>query len=291
MGNAYDLMEKGGQAGRPPQEEFDKEAWAQRKRKEREGVFALADETALRLNADPRARRGYAATMAALPSHSATNALLVFAQRPGATQIGDSAFWSQKGASIKKGERAISILEPGREYVRDDGSIGNFYDVRKVFDVSQTTARERLGRRNGVSDVLTALVMRSPAAIEPSDGPVEGSVRYDTAAGVIAVERGLSDKALLDGLLVEQAHAFMANGDPAYDRSAHHPQAVLAAAAAAKRFGLEGPDVDIPPLGGPEADARGIRNALNEARGASSDISSRLGEALARARSRDAQAR
>ena len=207
MSNAYDLMEHGAAQEQQPQGGFDKESWAQRKRQEREGVFALADETALRLNADAGARKGYAATMAALPTHSATNVLLVYAQRPGAQRLGDSAFWSQNGASIKKGERGISILEPGREYVREDGSIGNFYDVKKVFDVSQPTARERLGRRNDPSDVLAALVMRSPVAIEPQDAPVEGSVKYDSARDCILVERGLGDKQLLDGLLIEQAHA------------------------------------------------------------------------------------
>lgn len=287
MSNAYDLMEHGAVQEQQPQGGFDKEAWAQRKRQEREGVFALADETALRLNADAGARKGYAATMAALPTHSATNVLLVYAQRPGAQRLGDSAFWSQNGASIKKGERGISILEPGREYVREDGSIGNFYDVKKVFDVSQTTARERLGRRNDPSDVLAALVMRSPVAIEPQDAPVEGSVKYDSARDCILVERGLGDKQLLDGLLIEQAHASMANGDRSYDRAAHEPQALLAANVVAKRFGLEGPDIDIPPFAGHDADARDVRNALNDARSASLDVASRVGEALEKSRNRD----
>lgn len=287
MSNAYDLMEHGAVQKQQPQGDFDKEAWAQRKRQEREGVFALADETALRLNADAGARKEYAATMAALPTHSATNVLLVYAQRPGAQRLGDSAFWSQNGASIKKGERGISILEPGREYVREDGSIGNFYDVKKVFDVSQTTARERLGRRNGLSDVLAALVMRSPVAIEPQDAPVEGSVKYDPARDCILVERGLGDKQLLDGLLIQQAHASMANGDRSYDCAAHEPQALLAANVVAKRFGLEGTDIDIPPFAGHDAGARDVRNALNDARSASLDVASRVSEALAKSRNRD----
>ncbi len=291
MSNAYDLMENSPVQEQQPQEDFDKEAWAQRKQQEREDVFALADETALRLNADAGARKGYAATMAALPSHSATNVLLVYAQRPEAQRIGDSAFWSQKGASIKKGERGIAILEPGREYVRDDGSVGNFYDVKKVFDVSQTTARERLGRKNSLSDVLAALVMRTPVAIEPQDAPVEGSVRYDPAQDCILVERGLGDRQLFDGLLVEEIHASMANGNRSYDRTAHEPQAMLAANVVAKRFGLEGPDTDIPPFLGHDADARDIRNALNDARSASSDVATRVGEALAKNRNRDEMVR
>lgn len=48
---------------------------------------------------------------------------------------------------MRRGQKAIPIIEPVKEYVRDDGSIGVLYDVRKVFDVSQTTARPCLPRR------------------------------------------------------------------------------------------------------------------------------------------------
>lgn len=291
MTDMYELIEKADAEEREQEGAFDREEWARRKREERESVFELADETALRINSDPAARKGYATVMAALPGHSATNALLVYAQRPDAKQVGDSAYWSQKRAHIKKGEKGIAILEPGREYVRDDGSIGNFYDVKKVFDVSQTTARERLGRRASLTDVLTALVMRSPVSIEPQAGPVEGSVRYDAASDAILVERGLGDRQLFDGLLTEQAHAFLANGNPSYDRNAHQPQAALAAAVAAMRFGIDAPDGDIPAPAGPEADPKEIRNALNEARSASTEIASRVGEALSKTREHDAPTR
>ena len=38
MSNAYDLMENGPVQEQQPQEDFDKEAWAQRKQQEREDV-------------------------------------------------------------------------------------------------------------------------------------------------------------------------------------------------------------------------------------------------------------
>ncbi|MFR1638002.1 MAG: hypothetical protein ACLSVD_01835 [Eggerthellaceae bacterium] len=46
---------------------------------------------------------------------------------------------------MRRGQKAIPIIEPSK-YVRDDGSIGVLYDVRKVFDV-ETTARPCLPRR------------------------------------------------------------------------------------------------------------------------------------------------
>ena len=38
---------------------------------------------------------------------------------------------------VKRGQDAITILEPGKEYRKDDGSTGVSYNVKKVFDISQ----------------------------------------------------------------------------------------------------------------------------------------------------------
>ena len=176
---------------------FDREEWAARKRAEREAAFALADDTALLVNGDGAARAALARVMGRLPGHSATNALLVLAQNPDATRLGDAGYWRRAGAHIKKGERAISVIEPTKEFVRQDGTIGVLYDARKVFDVSQTTARPRLPREFAAEEVLTALVARSPAPVSPSDAPIPGGARYDPAAGEIMVERGLGAGELL----------------------------------------------------------------------------------------------
>ncbi len=287
MSDIYELMENAAEDKAADGVPFDKEAWAQRKRQEREEVFALADEAALKLNADPVSRAGYAEALGALHSHSATNVLLAWAQRPDVTRVGDSRFWAQKGASIKKGEKGIAILEPGREYVRDDGSVGTFYNVKRVFDASQTTARPRLGRRNEAADVLTAMVMNPPCDIVPAEGPVQGGVRYDPEADVIDVQKGLGERDLLAGLLVECAHASLARSSRTYNREGAHPQAVLAAAAAAKRFGIESPVGELPPLAPQEADAKAVREALNGARSAASDLGGLIGEALSKSRVRD----
>ena len=69
--------------------------------------------------------------------------LLILAQKPDATQLKDFDGWKDAGASIKRQQKGISILEPGEEYEREDGSIGTSYNVKRVFDISQTTARAK----------------------------------------------------------------------------------------------------------------------------------------------------
>ena len=252
---------------------FDREEWAARKRAEREAAFALADDTALLVNGDGAARAALARVMGRLPGHSATNALLVLAQNPDATRLGDAGYWRRAGARIKKGERAISVIEPTKEFVRQDGTIGVLYDARKVFDVSQTTARPRLPREFAAEEALTALVARSPAPVSPSDAPVPGGARYDPAAGEIMVERGLGAGELFSCLAREACRASMdLRGEPAAGGEAE-----LAAAALGERFGIGGGGA-LPSPAPEGSDARAVREALSRARRAAAE----LGGAMAR---------
>ena len=49
--------------------------------------------------------------------------------------------WGKDNVKITKGAKSISILEPV-EYTRADGSPGISYNVKKVFDVTQTNGRK-----------------------------------------------------------------------------------------------------------------------------------------------------
>ena len=83
----YEMM--GTRAEGPPgAQPFDKRAWAERKRQERQEAFARADAAALRANSDPAALESYLRVAAALPHHSATNILLIADRMPGATRVG-----------------------------------------------------------------------------------------------------------------------------------------------------------------------------------------------------------
>ena len=263
-----DAAERGGRSG-----DFDREEWAARKRAEREAAFALADDTALLVNGDGAARAALARVMGRLPGHSATNALLVLAQNPDATRLGDAGYWRRAGARIKQGERAISVIEPTKEFVRQDGTVGMLYDARKVFDASQTTARPRLPREFAAEEVLTALVARSPVQVSPADAPVPGGARYDPAAGEIMVERGLGAGELFSCLAREACRASMdLRGEPAGGGEAE-----LAAAALGERFGIGGGGA-LPSPAPEGSDARAVREALSRARSAAAE----LGGAMAR---------
>ena len=74
--------------------------------------------------------------------YSAVNALLILAQKPEAARLGSFDYWKSQNGFVKPGQSGISILEPLKEYEREDGSTAVGYNVKKVFDISQIDARE-----------------------------------------------------------------------------------------------------------------------------------------------------
>lgn len=121
MSNFDDIFES-----TPQTDEFDKEAWAAKKKAERDEVYALTDATAEAVCADGGKFREYLDVQAAFRNYSATNALLILATKPDARRLGDKDFWRDQGVYIKRQEfgRPIKIVESNGEYTRDDGSIG-----------------------------------------------------------------------------------------------------------------------------------------------------------------------
>ncbi|MBR0162410.1 MAG: hypothetical protein IJQ02_14170, partial [Oscillospiraceae bacterium] len=157
----------------PEQEEhpFDKDAWAEKKQAERQEVYELADKTTKEVSADGDKYRNFLDVKSRLIHYSATNALLVLAQKPLATQLKDFNTWKKDGVSIRRGENHIKILEAGDSYERGDGSIGTSWNVKHVFDVSQTTSKIKAAASVNVDDrqLLKALIHKSPVPIQGVD--------------------------------------------------------------------------------------------------------------------------
>ena len=72
------------------------------------------------------------------------NALLIYAQCPGATRLGSFEDWKKEQAYIRKGEKGLRIYvrSPGKEDSKTHRT-KYFYNVEHRFDISQTTARSQ----------------------------------------------------------------------------------------------------------------------------------------------------
>lgn len=199
---------------------FNKEEWAAQKQKERADAYALIDTTAEKVAQDGGQFQKYLDVQARFDRYSVGNALLITAQMPEATRLSDFKTWKEADVYVKKGVSGITILEPGDEYTREDGSVGVSYNAKKVFDVSQTTSRQKtapmISRDPRV--LLKALINNAPCKISISeDLPENVGAVYKPEDKVILVRQGMDAPNIFRALSQELAHAHMDKGS--YNRA------------------------------------------------------------------------
>jgi hypothetical protein len=198
--------------------QLSKEDFAAKMKEQRESLSELAGKTEMSVTADGGAFQNYLNTLARFERYSAQNTLLIHAQRPDATRLGDYDHWKDAGTPVNKGAVGISIFEPGKEYRRDDGSIGTSMNIKRVFDISQTAARNKLPEQPGreTRELLKALMESRPCPIKLVDAlhqdgygggqPYQGAHYYEER-DVIEVVRGLDGDSLYRCLAQEIAYA------------------------------------------------------------------------------------
>mgnify|MGYP007027370682 CR=1 FL=1 len=210
MSNFDDIFSGQSSNSRWSDQPFDKEAWAAKKQEERKELYALADSTAAEVSKDGDKFRQYLDVQSRFSRYTPTNALLILAQMPEATQLKDFDGWKEAGVSIQRKPRSVKILEPGREYDRDDGTRGTSFDVKRVYDVSQTRGRVRSAPTVKLDDrvLLKALIHRTPVPIQTVDSlPNSMGAMYDHNQQVIFVCRGMGAEDIFRSVSKELAHA------------------------------------------------------------------------------------
>lgn len=262
---------------------FDREAWIAQKKKEREDAFSLIDETAGRMAKDGALLKSYLDVQARFDRYSVSNAILVAAQMPEAKSLVPYAVWKERCVPIKKGEKAVTILEPGNEYQKRDGSTGVSYNTKKLFDISQTTSEitdKPVIHRDGRL-LLKALIHEAPCRVQAAeDLPENVKALYDAESRTIRVRSGLSAQALFKAAAEEMAPAYMDAGsmrlqDGVYDRAARSFDAGCAAYIFCVRNNIpvDSFSFDSLPEAFTEKDARTVRKEFSVIRETANDIS------------------
>lgn len=227
--------------------------------------------------------QSYLDVQAHFDRYSVGNAILITAQKPDATQLADFKAWKDNGVFIKKGEHGVVLLEPGEEYTKEDGSIGISYNSKKVFDISQTTAKPKEKAKYNRDDrnLLKALIHDAPCPISISDELPEGiNAVYRPEDKTIYVRGGLEAADIFRSISQELAHAHMDNGE--YKRSENTFTAYCISYMLCSRN-------DIPkdmfrferlPENFSTMDARSLRNELTKIRDVANEIFSDMSKAL-----------
>ena len=140
--------------------------------------------------------------------YSVANAILVSAQMPEATQLKEYSKWKASRVYVNKDAQKIIILEPSKEYTREDGTKGISYNAKVVYDISETSAKDRQQEQEPKSmrELVSALIDASPVPCVPVD-ELELPAYYDSSQRTIFVKKGLSEEVLFVSMAKEVSAA------------------------------------------------------------------------------------
>lgn len=276
---------KSGAAERP---QLSPEEYVAKKKAEKDAVYQMIDDAATEIVNAPEKFRGYLDTQARMDRYSAANALLIYKQQPQATQLKEFRDWQEDGVKVSKGAKSLSILEPV-EYAKKDGSTGIAYNVKKVFDVSQTN-----GRRPAAPTLdrdprkLVAIMLDTApidvATVEELPSPNMGAF-YRNEDQTLYVKRDIGDSvALCQCVAQELGHAQLAMSCEAYSRREMGFSAVCVGYMLCRKFGVDTRSFAIEdiPDGLKNKEPKGIRAELSKTRSAMNEIGSRVAEEIYR---------
>ena len=190
--------------GRP----FNKEEWAAQKQEQRKAAYELIDNTCSEMMVDGGAFQQYLDVQGHFDRYSVNNAILVSAQMPEATQLKDYGSWKQSRAYVDKDAQKVTILEPGKEYEREDGSKAVGYNAKVVYDIPQPSAKDRQQPQEAktMRELVSAMIDASPVSFAPVDD-LELPAFYDSSQQTIFIKTGLSEEQLFVSMAKEVSAA------------------------------------------------------------------------------------
>ncbi len=261
----------------------------------RSRCYEMSEQMTAAVATDGQTFQQYLDVQSRFDRYTANNALLIMAQNPDAQKIGDYGYWRDQGAYVKRQERnnPILIMEPGKEYEREDGSTGTYYNAKKVYDISQTNARDRIQQAQPeITDtqLVRAVVNNPPVAIvaaEPDQMPEDKGALFEPEESCIYVRKGMGAQEIFRSVTPELALAGFADGDKNYDRNEDAFHAYCASYLLCKKYGVDTQGFDF--THAPEffegMEPQEVRGELAKARDAANNISSRMAKVLEQNRS------
>ncbi len=272
------------------------EEWIEKKKAEKNDVYSMIDDTASLIVSDPEKLKAFLDTQSRMDRYSAANALLIYRQRPDATQLKSFSDWGEQNVQVQGGESHIKILDPV-EYTKNDGTQGVTYNVKKVFDISQTNGKRQAPSVNRDPRQLVAVMLdTAPIEVESVDElpyPNMGAF-YNNDKQTLCIKRDIGDSVVLCQCVAQElGHAQLAFDNEAYSRKDTEFQAACIGYMLCKKFGVDTRDfaIDHVPDELKNAEPKAIRDYLSKARAAMSEIYSRVSDELYRQRQKNSQDR
>lgn len=261
MNNFDDLFEQRPQAEAVPQkQESQKERpkrqwWQVKEEKHRKEAYATLDKIFGEFSEGTGSMEAYLDVQSRFPFHSTRNALLIEAKCPHAERIHDEKGWKDMGVTVLEEEKRlpIIILEPGKAYRREDGSVGQNFYAKEVYDISQTTARDEAQPQVSYDDrlLLKGLIASSPVPIRAVEELPQGrGAVYDPEQNAILVKKGMDAPDIFRCVSLEAANVQLAQSHEGYSREAEGYKAYAVSYMLCQRYGVDVKGYDISRLDG-----------------------------------------
>lgn len=187
---------------------FNKEEWAAQKQAQRQEAYDRIETTCQEMVTDGSVFKQYLDVQARFDRYSVANAILVSAQKPDAVSLKDYNKWKQNRVYLNRNAQKITILEPSKEYTREDGSKAVSYNAKVVYDISDTTARDQgdQAEPKSMRELVSAMIDASPVPFRPLED-LELPAFYDRDQQVIFVRTGLTEEQLFVSMSKEVSAA------------------------------------------------------------------------------------
>ena len=257
---------------------FDKEQWAAQKQAQRKEAYELIDNTCSEMAVNGDSFRQYLDVQGRFDRYSVANAVLVSAQMPEATQLKDYGKWKQSRVYVNKDAQKITILEPSKEYLRDDGTKAVSYNAKVVYDISETSAKDRqeAAEPKSMRELVSAMIDASPVPFQPVDD-LELPAFYDSEQQTIFIRTGLNEEQLFVSMSKEVAAAvydFKHNES----RNASEFKAYCVAYMVSSRYGVDtrGFDFDRLPKEYAEMETQDFKSELGSMRDVLGEVQSEM---------------
>lgn len=284
MNKSYDDM-----LNVPVMQENSKEAFVEESKKNRAKCYELAEQMLGEIKLDSNRFQTYLDVQSQFERYTPNNVLLIMAQNPNAKKLGDYSYWKEQKVYVKRSEfnSPILVLEPGKEYQREDGSMGTYYNAKKLYDISQTTMKEAVVTSEARDErlLVKALVNNPPVSIvskEPDSMPDGKAACFSPENNCIYVKKGMDINTIFKKLIPELVYAEFADGDKSYDyrEDAFHAKCVTYMLC--KKYGIDTKDTDfhhVPEFLGEKEDKE-VKKELYKIKDAMGSISSRMAKIL-----------
>lgn len=187
---------------------FDKAEWAAQKQTQRQEAYELIDNTCAEMMTSGDSFRQYLDVQGRFDRYSVANAILVSAQMPDATQLKDYNAWKQSRVFVNKDAQKIVILEPSKEYKREDGTKAVGYNAKVVYDISETSSKDRTQAQEPktMRELVSALIDASPVPFVPV-ADLEIPAYYDSEQQTIFIKTDLPEELLFVSMAKEVSAA------------------------------------------------------------------------------------